>query len=119
MCIRKCLDICPAHVSKHSSNVKKVLFLMISNGERWHYVAVKALSALIRGITSKHVGDFYCLNCLYYFRAQSKLDSHKKVCENKDFCNIGTPFEDTKILEFNQYQKSDKALFINDADIEC
>ena len=28
------------------------------------------------------------------------------------------PFEDTKILEFNQYQKSDKAPFIY-ADLEC
>ena len=29
------------------------------------------------------------------------------------------PSEDTKILEFNQYQKSDKAPFINNADLEC
>ena len=29
------------------------------------------------------------------------------------------PSEDTKILEFNQYQKFDKALFINFSDLEC
>ena len=29
------------------------------------------------------------------------------------------PSEDTKILEFNQYQKSDKAWFIIYADLEC
>ena len=29
------------------------------------------------------------------------------------------PFEDTKILVFNQYQKSDKAPFIIYADLEC
>ena len=29
------------------------------------------------------------------------------------------PSEDTKILEFNQYQKLDKALFIIYADLEC
>ena len=29
------------------------------------------------------------------------------------------PSEDTKILEFNQYKKSDKAPFIIYADIEC
>ena len=29
------------------------------------------------------------------------------------------PSEDTKILEFNQYQKSDKARFIIYADLEC
>ena len=40
------------------------------------------------------------------------------VCENKDFCNIILPFEDTEILEFNQYQKSDKAPFIIYADLD-
>ena len=41
-----------------------------------------------------------------------EIESYKKVCENKDFCRVIMPFEDTKILEFNQYQKSDKAPFI-------
>ena len=36
--------------------------------EGWHYHAVKILSALLRGITSKHNSDFHCLNCLYSFR---------------------------------------------------
>ena len=34
---------------------------------------------------------------------KNKLESHKKVCENKNFCNVIMPSEDTKILEFNQY----------------
>ena len=29
------------------------------------------------------------------------------------------PFKDTKTLEFNQYQKSDKGLFITYSDLEC
>ena len=52
---------------------------------------------------SKQNNDFYCLNCLHYFRTEYKLKSHKKVCEIKDFCNVVTPSGDTKILEFNQY----------------
>ena len=42
---------------------------MIPNKEKegWHYLAVKKLSTLLRGITSKHHGDFYCLNCLHSF----------------------------------------------------
>ena len=34
------------------------------------------------------------------------------IGKNKDFCKAVMPFEDTKILEFNQYQKSDKEPFI-------
>ena len=110
---------------------------MISNGEKrkakskgrkakskgrrrlWHYLAVKKLSALLRRKTSKYPGDFYCLNCLHCFATEKKIESHKKVCENKGFCNAVMPSEDTKILEFDQYQKSDKAPFIVYADLEC
>ena len=91
---------------------------MISNLEKqWHYPAPKKISALLRGITSKNNGDFYCLNCLHSFRTKNKFESHKRACENK--CNnVNMPFDDTKILEFNQYQKSDKAPFIIYVDLE-
>ena len=45
-------------------------------------------------------------------------ESHKRVCKNKDFCNVIITSQDSKILEFNQYQKSDKAPFIIYADLE-
>ena len=35
---------------------------MISIGENWHCLAVKSLSRLLRGISSNHDGDYYCLN---------------------------------------------------------
>ena len=46
----------------------------------------------------KHVGNSYCLNCLYSFRTKNKLESHEKVCEKKDFCGIIMSSEDTNIL---------------------
>ena len=56
--------------------VKKVIILMISNREKqWNYLAVKKLSALLKGITSKNKGDFYCLNCFHSFRTKNKLES--------------------------------------------
>ena len=75
------------YVSKNNPNrEKEVTLLMILNGKGWHYLAVKKLSALLRGITSKQHGDFYCLNCLHSFTTEKQLESHKKVCENKNFC---------------------------------
>ena len=52
------------------------------------------------------------------FQNKKKLESHKTVRENKDFCNVIMSFENTKILESNQYQKFDKAPFIIYADLE-
>ena len=46
-----------------------------------------------------------------------KLQLNKRVCKNKDFCKIIMPSDSTKILEFNQYQKSDKGPFIIYADL--
>ena len=51
---------------------------MIPNGEGCHYLAVKKLSALLREITSKNNGHFYCLNCLHSFRTKDKLELHKQ-----------------------------------------
>ena len=59
------------------------------------------------------------MNCLHSFRAKNKLKLHKNVCEIKDFCNAIMLSADTKILEFNQCQKSDQAPFIIYADLEC
>ena len=83
-----------------------------SEERQWHYLIVKDLLALSREVTSKNNGDFYYLNGRHSFRTKKKLESHKKLCENKDFYNQIMPSEDTKILEINQYQKSDKAPFI-------
>ena len=60
---------------------------MIPNKEKegWHYLAVKKTTCIITGITSKHKGNFYCLNCLHSFRTQNK-----KI---KDFCGIVMPSE--------------------------
>ena len=41
-----------------------------------------------------------------------KYELHKKVCESKDSRGVLIPSEDTKILEFNQYQISHKTLSI-------
>ena len=51
---------------------------MITDGEKWHYLAVKGLPALFKGITSKHVGDFYCLNYFQSYTTENKLKQHKK-----------------------------------------
>ena len=91
---------------------------MITDGEKWHFLAVKSLLALFRGITSKHEEDFYCLNCLQSYATENKLKKHKKVCENHDYCYVEIPEKDNKILKYNKGEKSMKAPFIRYADLE-
>ena len=61
---------------------------MIPNREGWNYIAVKKLSALLKGITSKNKRNFYSLTCLHSFRTKNKLESHKTLNETRDFCGV-------------------------------
>ena len=82
----------------------------------------KKLSALFKGITSKHDGehdgDFYCLNCFHSLRTENKFKKHKKVCENHDYCYIEMHKEESKILKYNHGEKSMKVPFIIYSDLE-
>ena len=91
---------------------------MITDGEKWHYLPVKILSALLRGITGNNNGDFYCLNCFRPYTTENKLKKHKSVCENHDYCYVELPEEDNKILKYNHGEKSMRAPFAIYADLE-
>ena len=92
---------------------------MITDGKKWHYFAVKGLSALLRGITSKHDGDFYCLNCFHSYNTDKKLRKHEKVCNDHDYCYVELPNEDKKILKYNHGEKLMKAPAIIYANLKC
>ena len=76
------------------------------------------MSSLLKGITSKHNGDFYCLSCFRAYTTRIRLERHKNECENHDYCRVEIPNEDNKILKYNYAEKSMKAPFIIYADLE-
>ena len=98
---------------------KQVILLMITDGEKWHYLVVKNLPGLLRGITSNHKEDFYCLNYFRSYRKRNKLEAHKKLCENHNFCNVEMPTKDNNLIKYNQGEKSIKLPFVVYADLEC
>ena len=63
------------HNCKQKNQV--VLLMITDNNKNWHYLAVKSISRLFRGITSNNNGDFYCLNSLHSFRTDNALKKHK------------------------------------------
>ena len=52
--------------------------ILNEENEGWHYFVITKLLALLRGITSKHNPDFYCLNSLHSF-AIKKFNLMKSV----------------------------------------
>ena len=109
-----------AYKSKNNlTREKQVILLMISNDQNWHYLVVKKLPGLLRGITSTHKEDFYCLNCCHSYRTENKLEAHKKICENHDYCHIGMSTKNNKTIKYNLGEKSMKLPFVIYADLEC
>ena len=58
------------------------------------------MCALLRVETSKHDGNFYCLNCFHSYSTKDKLRKHYNVYKNIDYCYVEIPKED-KILKQN------------------
>ena len=92
---------------------------MITDGEKWHYLAVKRLSALFREITGNNHGDFYCLNCFQSYTTENKLKKHKKICENHDYFCVEIPEEHNRILKYNKGEKCLRLPVVIIADLEC
>ena len=68
-----------AYTSKYNlTRENQVILLIFTDGEKWHYLDVKRLSALFRRITGNNHGDFYYLNCFQSCTTEIILKSIKK-----------------------------------------
>ena len=78
------------HAYKSKDNLKRenqVILLMITDGTKWHYLAVKTLSSLLRGITGNSHSDFYCLNCLHSYTTKLGSKSIKEYVKIMSIAN--------------------------------
>ena len=109
-----------AFISKHNSTREKhVDLLIVQDNRKTHYTAIKRISALLRGITSNHHVDFYCINCLNAFRTREALQIHVEACKDHDFCHVKMPKEEVKWLSYVDGSQSLRAPFVIYADTEC
>ena len=98
---------------------KQAILLMITDGIKWHYLAVSNLPALLAKKSSNHDGDLYCLNCFNSYITKNKLKEHEEICNNNDSCRIQMPKWFEKILKYNSAEKPLKAPLAIYLDLEC
>ena len=109
-----------AYRSKHDhKREKQVILLMITDGNKCHYLAVSNLSALLAKKYSNHNGDLYCLNCFSSYTTKNRLEEDEEICNNHDSCPIEMSKWLEKISKYNPEEKSLKALFAIYLDLEC
>ena len=102
---------------------------MITDGKKWHYLAlksermsydgkwcnrpVKSLSKLLRGKSSNHHGDFYCLNCFNSYSTKNRLKEHEELCNKHGSCRIKMPKWVKKNIKTQSWRKIIKSSICN------
>ena len=113
----------------------QLILLMITDGGKLHFFALKSetmlyngklcncpienLSRLLKGKSSNHRGDYYCLNCFNSYSTENRFKEHEEMCNKNDSCRIILPRWDDKILKYNYGEKSLKVPFVIHLDLEC
>ena len=90
----------------------------MKRGDKEHYVAIKSLSGLLRGVTSRNNGDFYCRSCLGSFQTKNACKEHFEACKDHDFCYARMP-EEGSTLRYQKGSKSIRVPFVIYANTEC
>ena len=92
---------------------------MNTDGNKWHYLSITNLSALLEENFSNHHGDFYCLNCFNSYATKNKLEEHEEICNNHDSYRIEMPKFAKRIIKYAHGVKSLRAPFAIYLDLEC
>ena len=111
----------PIFVSK-GSNEKVLNLLLISDGEKKHYVLIKDFNSLMYNKTNHRERKHFCMHCLQRFITEEILSKHKTNC-NCMVINgeqaIRTPKKGNNILQFQNYHKQMAVPFVIYADFEA
>ena len=73
------------HRKSKRNNKKVVNLLLIDDGEKRHYTAIKSLTRLLASSNSKHKRkQHFCLNCLQGFSLEESRDKHYEYCKDNE-----------------------------------
>ena len=91
--------------------------MILEEGEKKHYVAVKSISRLLSSMNSKHEkAQHFCMNCLNGFKTQESRDNHYNYCAYNEPVKIEMPKK--PIVSYSNGQNQYKVPFIMYADFE-
>ena len=101
------------------TNGEGVILLLITDGEKRHYAAVKSLTWLLAGSNSKHKRkQHFCLNCLQGFSLEESRDKNYEYCKDNEAVRIEMSKEGSFVV-FHNGQNQFKVPFIMYADFEA
>ena len=107
------------YICRKGGNYERIEnLILITEGNRKHYVAIKSLSRLLSSKNNKHNGtQYFCMNCLQRYSNKSSRDEHFRYCANNEAVHIEMPHR-KPIVEYSDGQYQYKVPFIMYVDFE-
>ena len=97
---------------------RTVNLMILEDGEKKHYVAIKSLESLLSMQNSKHKeSQYFCNNCLQGFKTSESRDNHYEYCRSNESVRIEMPTRNP-IVSYSNGQHQFKVPFIMYADFE-
>ena len=97
---------------------RSVKLMILEEGEKKHYIAIKSLERLLSVQNSKHKEtQHFCDNRLHGFKTQESRDKHYDYCRSNESVRIEMPDKDP-IVRYSNGQHQFKVPFIMYADFE-
>ena len=113
------LDGKSPYICGKGGNYNRIVNLMIiEDGDKRHYVAIKSLGRLLSKLNSKHnPSQHFCTNCLQGFSELRSRDEHYAYCRSNQAVGIEMPTK-CPIVEYSNGQHQFKVPFVMYADFE-
>ena len=108
----------PIHVSKHK-NEKVLNLLLITQGEKQHYVLIKDFNKMMYNKTKHKERKHFCMYCLQCFSTDEILTKHKSNCMVINGKQAIRMPKEGSIVQFQNYHKQMPAPFVIYADFEA
>ena len=108
----------PIYVSKQK-NEKVLNLLLITQGEKQHYVLVKDFNKMMYNKTKHKERKHFCMYCLQCFSTDEILTKHKSNCMVINGEQAIRMPKEGSIVQFQNYHKQMPAPFVIYADFEA
>ena len=97
----------PLYNTKERNRKYHANLLLITSGDKRHYVVIKSLIRLLAGRTADTSGrqSFVCKFCLYSFSSELLLEKHRVSCSEHAAVTAEFPVEPMNILKFKNFSR--------------
>ena len=106
------------HVSKQK-NEKELNLLLITQGEKQHYVLIKDFNRMLYNETKHQHRKHFCMYCLQYFSTDKLLAKHKSNCMIISGEQAIRMPKEGSMVQFQNYHKQMPVPFVFYADFEA